>query len=251
MKNFSEFSIKAGHPVPHFKTALGATYEISRQANNAVHMSMIEGIPKRLHEFGELVLQVCNTWITKIHWWFYSEVRISNFEFLQNVFGVSEQQQRGLFKERRTFLFEKAIVITKRKSDAHDRESYITKEIFLVSWNSFMKMCLSKTVCLLLWVCIYLSIIITVKWNLHWWRCWQWEEKYCNIWNGHRKQVYTEGKDLNNGHSSSPWPQKNFRNFCLEWPIVLLPISFSYNYLSCSFLCMSNFNLLLHYWVTV
>ena len=48
------------------------------------------------------------------------------------------------------------------------------------------------------------------------------------------------------GHSHSPWIQKNVHNF---W--MTLPSPFSYNYLSCSFLFMSNFNTLLHYWVII
>ena len=35
--------------------------------------------------------------------------------------------------------------------------------------------------------------------------------------------------------------------FSLEWPTIFLPTPFSYNYPSCSFLCMSNSNPLLHY----
>ena len=58
LKNYLESSIKAGTPVPHFESALAVTHDISRRANNAVHLSMIEGIQKRLDEFGELVLQV-------------------------------------------------------------------------------------------------------------------------------------------------------------------------------------------------
>ena len=54
---------------------------------------------------------------------------------------------------------------------------------------------------------------------------------------------------LTKGHSSSLWPQKNVRNFSLEWPTIFLPPPFSYNYLSRSFLCMLNLNSLLHYWV--
>ncbi len=58
LKNVHEFSVKAGCTIPHFQTVLGAAQEISRQANNAVHMSMIEGAQKRMAEFGKLVLQV-------------------------------------------------------------------------------------------------------------------------------------------------------------------------------------------------
>lgn len=58
LKSLFELSIKAGTPVPHYKSALTATQEISRHANDVVHMSIIEGIEKRLEEFGELGLQV-------------------------------------------------------------------------------------------------------------------------------------------------------------------------------------------------
>lgn len=58
LKGFFESSSKAGVPVPHFKSALSVTYDISRQANDVVHMSMIEGIDRRLDELGELALQV-------------------------------------------------------------------------------------------------------------------------------------------------------------------------------------------------
>ena len=58
LKSLFELSSKAGTPVPHYKSALTATQEISRQANDVVHMSLIEGIEKRLEEFGQLGLQV-------------------------------------------------------------------------------------------------------------------------------------------------------------------------------------------------
>ena len=40
---------------------------------------------------------------------------------------------------------------------------------------------------------------------------------------------------------------KNVHNFSLEGPAIFLSVPFSYNYPSHSFLCMSNFNPLLHY----
>ena len=50
------------------------------------------------------------------------------------------------------------------------------------------------------------------------------------------------------GHSHSLWAQKNVDNINLKYPTISLP---SYGYSSCSFLSMSKFNLLLHYWVTI
>ena len=44
------------------------------------------------------------------------------------------------------------------------------------------------------------------------------------------------------GHSRSPCPQKIVNNFSLECPTIFSPAPFSYNYPSCSFLCMSSFN---------
>ena len=57
------------------------------------------------------------------------------------------------------------------------------------------------------------------------------------------------------GHSCSLYPQKNVDNFSLEWLTIFLSAPFSYNYPSRSFTCMctcmSNFNALIHYWVTI
>ena len=57
--------------------------------------------------------------------------------------------------------------------------------------------------------------------------------------------LYFCGLRVFTSHSCSP--VKNVHNFSLEGPKVVLPAPFSYNYSSCSFLCMSNFNPLLHY----
>ena len=48
-------------------------------------------------------------------------------------------------------------------------------------------------------------------------------------------------------HSRSPCPQKYVHNFSLEGLTISLPASFSCNYPSHSFLCMSHFIPLLHY----
>lgn len=58
LKNIHEYSIKSGNPLAHFQATLGAAQEISRQANNSVHMSMIDGTQRKLAEYGKLVLQV-------------------------------------------------------------------------------------------------------------------------------------------------------------------------------------------------
>ena len=68
---------------------------------------------------------------------------------------------------------------------------------------------------------------------------------FCCFYKMHFSHIHTKG------HSRPPWPQKNVHNFTLECLTIFLPAPFSYNSPSCSFLCMSNFNPLLHYWVTV
>lgn len=45
---------------------------------------------------------------------------------------MSDSQQRGIVKERRVFLFEKSLVITKRRTDGSEKGTYITKETFMV-----------------------------------------------------------------------------------------------------------------------
>ena len=59
--------------------------------------------------------------------------------------------------------------------------------------------------------------------------------------------------DINNtkGHSRSQWPQNNVHNFNLEWLTIFSLVPFSYNNPSRSFMCISNFNSLFHYWVTM
>ena len=52
---------------------------------------------------------------------------------------------------------------------------------------------------------------------------------------------------LTKDHSRSAQLKKNVCDFSFESPTVFLLTSFSYNYPSRSFLCMSNFNPLLHY----
>jgi serine/threonine protein kinase len=105
LKSINEDSCKAGEAIPYFESALAASKEISVQANNVVHMSMIEGIDRRLNEFGELVLQ--------------------------DSFGVCDRQ-KALYKERRVFLFTNVLVITKKKIDTAEREMYINKETLML-----------------------------------------------------------------------------------------------------------------------
>ena len=59
------------------------------------------------------------------------------------------------------------------------------------------------------------------------------------------KRMFVNTKQ-NKAHSHLPWPQKMFHNLTLDQLS-----QYSYNYPSCSFLCISNFNPLLHYWVIV
>ena len=80
------------------------TRSISTQANNAIHLSLVEGI-NRSHKFGQLVLQ--------------------------DVF-LSQDTHRQLYKERRVFLFERALLITKRRRK-EESEVYTIKDQLLVS----------------------------------------------------------------------------------------------------------------------
>ena len=61
LADFHKNSIRAGLEVAKIEAALRVTRGISMQANNAVHLSMMEGIERK--NYGELVLQVrpaCN-----------------------------------------------------------------------------------------------------------------------------------------------------------------------------------------------
>ena len=78
------------------------TRGISASANAAIHLSMLEGQDKM--DLGPLILQ--------------------------DTFGIQEGPKP--FKERRTFLFKKGIVITRRKRDSSERESYVIKDQLMV-----------------------------------------------------------------------------------------------------------------------
>ena len=59
---------------------------------------------------------------------------------------------------------------------------------------------------------------------------------------------------LSKGHLRSTWPLNNVHNISLEWLswlTIFSPALFSYTNPSRSFMCISNFNPLLHYWVTM
>ena len=58
LQNILELSQKAGTPIPNIEAALEATREVSDKANNAVHLSMLEGYPAKLEKYGNLELYV-------------------------------------------------------------------------------------------------------------------------------------------------------------------------------------------------
>ena len=100
---FLTFSIRAGLPAGNIDRGLEVTRNISQQANDAVHLSLMEN-PNQA-KLGKLVLQ--------------------------DVF-LSQESHRQVYKERRVFLFEKALVITKRRVK-EDSELYAIKDQLLVS----------------------------------------------------------------------------------------------------------------------
>ena len=57
LADFNKNSIRAGLEVGNIDVALRVTRGISTQANNAVHLSLLEGVEES--KFGKLVLQVC------------------------------------------------------------------------------------------------------------------------------------------------------------------------------------------------
>lgn len=56
LADFHKNSIRAGLEVTKIEAALRVTRGISTQANNAIHLSMMEGVERK--NYGELVLQV-------------------------------------------------------------------------------------------------------------------------------------------------------------------------------------------------
>ena len=58
LQNILELSQKAGTPIPNMEAALEATREVSDKANNAVHLSMLEGYIAKQEKYGKLELYV-------------------------------------------------------------------------------------------------------------------------------------------------------------------------------------------------
>lgn len=98
-----QFSVRSGLPAGNIEKGLEVTRNISTQANNAIHLSLIEG--QSGNKFGELVLQ--------------------------DLF-LSQETHRQTYKERRVFLFEQALVITKKRRK-EDTEAYAVKDQLMVS----------------------------------------------------------------------------------------------------------------------
>lgn len=84
------------------------TKQISTQANNAIHLSLIEGQIR--NKFGELVLQ--------------------------DLF-LTQETHRQLYKERRVFLFERALLITKRRKK-EETETYAIKDQLMVGPSALL-----------------------------------------------------------------------------------------------------------------
>ena len=53
----------------------------------------------------------------------------------QDVFAIQEGVKQ-LFKERRVFLFEHALIISKKRRDSSDRDTYAIKEELMVGYHS-------------------------------------------------------------------------------------------------------------------
>ena len=49
------------------------------------------------------------------------------------MFEFAEQTAKGHFKQRRVFLFEKAVLVAKSRKDTPDRECYAIRDTFLVN----------------------------------------------------------------------------------------------------------------------
>ena len=96
-------SVRAGLPAGQIEKGLEVTRTISTQANNAIHLSLVEG-RHRNSKLGELVLQ--------------------------DLF-LCQETHRQVYKERRVFLFERALLITKRRRK-EEREVYAIKDQLMV-----------------------------------------------------------------------------------------------------------------------
>ena len=57
----------------------------------------------------------------------------------QDLFLIQESQ-RQVFKERRVFLFRKALIITKKRRESSEKETYITKEKLMVSFDDCLQL---------------------------------------------------------------------------------------------------------------
>ncbi len=116
-------SIRAGLEGGSILSALEVSRGVSTLANNAVHLNMLD---ERVNttELGDLVMQVRT----------YGRVAMvtTTTTTMQELFG-SQEGQKQLYKERRIFLFEKALIITKRRHDNTEKESYVVKEKLVVS----------------------------------------------------------------------------------------------------------------------
>ena len=95
--------MKSGLPAGNIDQGLEVTRNISTQANNAIHLSLIEE-RSRNNKFGELVLQ--------------------------ELF-LSQESHRQVYKERRVFLFQRALLITKKRR-REESEAYAVKDQLMV-----------------------------------------------------------------------------------------------------------------------
>ena len=73
----------------------------------------------------------------------------------QDVFAIQEGVKQ-LFKERRVFLFEHALIISKKRRDSSDRDTYAIKEELMVGYHSNGDHMTSTTAtlcnCMLMWL---------------------------------------------------------------------------------------------------
>ena len=60
---------------------------------------------------------------------------VTELSLPQDVFAIQEGVKQ-LFKERRVFLFEHALIISKKRRDSSDRDTYAIKEELMVGYHS-------------------------------------------------------------------------------------------------------------------
>ncbi len=119
-------------------SALEVSRGVSTLANNAIHLNMLNDRVSST-ELGDLVMQVTRgrVLLTKGC----GLISICGCGYLlshapsQDLFG-SQEGHKQLYKERRIFLFERALIHTKRRRDNSDKESYVVKEQLMVSSNN-------------------------------------------------------------------------------------------------------------------